>query len=371
MTSQTRPKVTHLKSTWERLIWAFRLSRFKHPFPKVMEDWHVPMQGDFLSDARNWARIVETWQFIAPYFAARGYTLYQKLPKTGETVPAEKPQAADPALQVYPYARRIAPHRTPGLLMGSTLIWGARDRLGRDVIIKVVSEANNPSNELKVLQRFNEEPLRSHPKNYTIFVLEYLVFHNFVFVVMPRWDMAVGPSFSNIRELMEFTRIILEALDFLHEHRIAHQDLLDQNIGINAFGHDDELFQKNGFRNPDEVQYVLYDFGYSLLFPEDADLASSKVTRYFRYLHGEGPGRSYNPFKADVAMLGYTLEIRVRHIENVVPAIGCFFEKMREEDEGSRPSAREALHQFMQIYNTLSEEQLQTEVTTVFWEPAS
>ena len=83
-----------------------------------MEDWLVPMQGDFLADSQNWARIVETWQFLAPYFAARGYTLYQKLPKTGETVPARKLQAADPALQVYPYARRIAPHRTPGLLMG-------------------------------------------------------------------------------------------------------------------------------------------------------------------------------------------------------------------------------------------------------------
>lgn len=109
MYSQGKHKAIKLNSPLERLIWSFRVHFFKHSFPKIMDDWVMPLDGDAFADSQSWTRIVDTWEFLTPFFARRGYTLYQKVPKSAELVPAPVPEPAGPALEVYPYARRISP----------------------------------------------------------------------------------------------------------------------------------------------------------------------------------------------------------------------------------------------------------------------
>ena len=107
----------------------------------------------------------------------------------------------------------------------------------------------------------------------------------------------------------------LQVLEFLHENRIAHQDFTDGNTGMNVYGADDQIRFRKGLRNPGEVRYALYDFGHSLLYEEleeGIDIHSIKTERLIIFHHGASPDGPYNPFKADVAMLGGLLELRVR-----------------------------------------------------------
>lgn len=53
-------------------------------------------------------------------------------------------------------------------------------------VFRAISDASEPSNELKVMLRLNEKELRSDPFNHTIYALEFLTFDEIVFVVMPR-----------------------------------------------------------------------------------------------------------------------------------------------------------------------------------------
>lgn len=109
-----------------------------------------------------------------------------------------------------------------------------------------------------------------------------------------------------------FPHLLSQVLAFLHEHRIAHQDFIFQNTGINHFGNFNEVRLRKGLRNPAEVQYALYDFGHSILYPEYVDIDNVETTRFIRFNHGESPQGPYNPFKADVAMLGGSLQRIVR-----------------------------------------------------------
>ncbi|KAF8899593.1 hypothetical protein CPB84DRAFT_1780143 [Gymnopilus junonius] len=353
---QQKFRTLKLDSSWERLIWTWRLNRSGYSFPQVMDDW---INEEFEPSKQE--AIMNTWDFLRPFFTTRGYTLYKRrnLVLTPETFP--KPTA----LQSYPYARRVASDSALTIHMISTRVWGARDKSGRDVIIKLVSEASTPSDELKALRFLNNKEMRSDPRNHTIPMLELLKFDNFIFAVMPKWDYAVVPDFSMVSELMEFAKAMLEVLEFLHEHHIAHGDLISQNIGMNVLytRHD---FPK-GLRNPGEVRYAVYDFDNTLLFPSNVEKENIQVTRSIVFEFGPNPSGPYNPFKADVLQLGMTLQTRIRHIEDTVPEIGPFFDYMLDSDEAKRPTARDAHMRFLEIYRGLSSAQLEAEVTYHLW----
>lgn len=99
---------------------------------------------------------------------------------------------------------------------------------------------------------------------------------------------------------------------FVYKHRIVHHDFLAQNAGINVVLH---KFCYKGLRVPGEVQYALFDFGNSIMLPEESKIEELIETRPLNYAHRnakyvEGP-LSYNPFKADIAFLGLELQGRV------------------------------------------------------------
>ncbi|KAJ6606484.1 hypothetical protein DFH09DRAFT_1299729 [Mycena vulgaris] len=69
------------------------------------------------------------------------------------------------------------------------------------------------------------DPIRSDVRNHITRVLEFLSPGPLTFVVMPRWDGGWNHSFQTVREVVHFIKDILEALDFIHEHRVVHRDL--------------------------------------------------------------------------------------------------------------------------------------------------
>lgn len=137
-----------------------------------------------------------------------------------------------------------------------------------------------------------------------------------------RWDTAFTPPFSTVAELMDVTKACLEValsvccyylsqlshnfqtLNYLHKHRVAHQDFSLGNLGMNLYAAPAHLRIATGVRDPQEVEYTVYDFGHSLLYPLDANIDSVTTSRRLRYYHAPDPTGEYNPFKSDVAMMG-------------------------------------------------------------------
>ncbi|KIM36271.1 hypothetical protein M413DRAFT_319599 [Hebeloma cylindrosporum] len=242
--------------------------------PPTAEEWEFPNVEDEAAMVDHIQRIEKVWEFLRPAFASRGYVLYEKMKTSAELLPViESESDRTSPVHIHPYGRRIYESDDAKMFLLAPRVWGARDRLGRHVAIKLVSDASVPSAELKALELLNSEPLRSDPRNHTIHVVEYLHIHNFIFAVMPRWDSAFSTKFDTVEEVTYCAQTFLEAFDFLHEHRICHLDLLSQNVGFNACISTDKIHGATGTRRPSETKYAVYDFGGAILYPEDTPLS--------------------------------------------------------------------------------------------------
>ncbi|KAH9483626.1 hypothetical protein JR316_0003096 [Psilocybe cubensis] len=357
VTKRVRIRVIKLDSRWESLVWTWRLMRSKLVFPETLDDWSLQDPKDY---NEAFVYIHSCWMFVLPFFVSRGYAMYQQDPSgIGNLNPPPFPPVAK--VTSYPYSRQV-PSKTPTpRTLWVPRIWAARDSLGRDVIIKVISEVDDPSNELKVMQLLNSKRLRSDPCNHTIFALDYITFDKFVFVVMPRWDSCIFPEFESVSELLSFAKTVLETFDFLHRNKIVHFDCLAQNIGMNAVLETSESSRRTGLRNPKEVRYALFDFGASEVFPEDTIIEEARTSRRDPHfgLHGVSFNTisfPYNPFRMDVAFMGTCLQTYVRHLENRIPELGPFFDSLVDINNPNQLSAKQALDRFVEIFNALSPE---------------
>ncbi|KAH9478695.1 hypothetical protein JR316_0009153 [Psilocybe cubensis] len=350
-----------MDSPFEKLLWTLRHIYRKEAFP-------VSHREISCADVNreSYFKAVRTWEFLASFFASRGYNPHTKDPKSDYLLPV--PDLKHPEDTTYPFARFI-PGKYNDFFWGAPSLWAARDKLGRDVVIKMISDVSCPSQELRALQRLNSKDLRSDPLNHTIPVLDFLTFDNLVFVVMPRWNGAFEPEFEVVEELLEMTKVCLEAFVFLHRNRIVHLDFLGQNTSMNVILDDREPITQRGLRRPGEVRYALIDFGNAIVFPEDTIIENVIATRPLNYWLRDLPkiDGAYNPFKADIAFLGAELEYKVRHIENIIPELGPFFENLKSMMDDTQFTAPQALFRFLEIYNNLTPEQLQMPVVTRTW----
>lgn len=111
------------------------------------------------------------------------------------------------------------------------------------------------------------------------------------------------------------TITISQGVDFLHENRIAHCDLIMQNIGLNMLIGS----QKPGphIHNPVHAKYTIFDFGESLIYPVSMSLDDVIDPR--EYVSDGG-----NPFPGDVLSLGIALWEHVQVSRYHVISIGAF-----------------------------------------------
>ncbi|KAF9457533.1 hypothetical protein BDZ94DRAFT_1272850 [Collybia nuda] len=366
-----RLRIVRLDSIRERVIWTFWTWLWDYPVPLDINQWQLSNPEDTELYGKEARTILRTWKFLGPFFASRGYTLYQSQPsRIFDLLPAPVTKSAkiraDPK---FPYARRAYIHDDEMLFGFESLrVWPARDEAGRDVVIRLVS-GRDPSDELKFLQRLNTEQARADPRNHSICILDYISFDGLVFAVMPRWDQSFNHNFHTVAELVYFTETFLEGFDFLHELRIAHTDFLEQNTGINVLVDTRGTFL-TGLRDTSVTRYAIYDFGGSLIYPEDTILENAQTDEFlnFRLRGYETPPGPWNPFQVDILFLGCILERWVRHIEDIVPEIGPFFDLMVTNDLSKRFTARQALQEFRRIHEQLSTSQLDSLVTNRFWD---
>ncbi|TFK34376.1 hypothetical protein BDQ12DRAFT_726921 [Crucibulum laeve] len=125
-----------------------------------------------------------------------------------------------------------------------------------------------------------------------------------------------------------------------------------------------------GVQDPSVSHYATFDFGWSLIYPYDTGLEDVAVSGHCRFrIRGlPTPPGPCNPFSFDVISLGIMLQRWVRHIEDIVPDIGPFFDSMVDSDTTQSFITRQALLHFLDIRSRLSLSQLDSLVTGRFWD---
>lgn len=90
----------------ETLLWTFRSWRLIQPISQDISDWSAPRDDDEDEYMRRSFRAMDSWKFLSPFFASRGYTLYTRATTRGSLLlPPARPPAA--TSQEYPFARLL------------------------------------------------------------------------------------------------------------------------------------------------------------------------------------------------------------------------------------------------------------------------
>lgn len=105
-------RVIKLESSRERIIWTFRSWLQNYPVPLDIGQWQHSDPENVELYAREALVIQRAWKFLEPFFASRGYTLYQSYPpKLYDLLPAPATRLAKPRIvPEFPYARRAYEH---------------------------------------------------------------------------------------------------------------------------------------------------------------------------------------------------------------------------------------------------------------------
>ncbi|KAH6909467.1 other/AgaK1 protein kinase [Coprinopsis sp. MPI-PUGE-AT-0042] len=318
------------------------------------------------------------WKNLSPFFLEHGYKLYEPS-RHHHIVPPAASKLASLEDQRYPYARRLENVTDNEQFMfhgiQSLRIWAARDKLGREVIIQIICFQGEGSDEAQVYRRLNTLEARRDPRNHTLPVLEWLEYEDkFTFVVVPRWGPTIfGPGFENAAQLLHLGETLLEGLEFLHEHKIAHRDILVQNTVFNLLSSERELSSGHfpHIRNPPEARYAFIDFDSSAIYPMDTDIESVECEREMRVglaFVGLRPGKC-NPFRDDVLVLLRMLERYIRvSCGPWCPPTGYLFDENRK-DVVNPPTATQLLQRFRDMKATVTNEQLETLPNGMVWRP--
>ncbi|EKM77844.1 hypothetical protein AGABI1DRAFT_21980, partial [Agaricus bisporus var. burnettii JB137-S8] len=347
------------------MYWTVRSWLWNYPLTPDFKVWDEGDPNQYEEWVKERERTVRIWEFLAPYFAERGYKMYVRENLT-DVFASRYPASSkiDPLELSYPYAQYACKNErqlevalvvsgmgNPQILHAhlrnqSQRVWAARDREGRDVMLKLESSS------LKALQLLHSEPLSTDPQNHTIPVIEYIEFNHQTFVVMPRWSSIVSSDFSTVGEIIRYARIFFEALAFLHENNITHGDITLQNMSMDVL--------MPCFRYPDyyvghhgpERRYAFIDF-------EIAELPAK---------NGAPSPRFEECRRRDITWLATTLETHLRCIEHVAPGINEFLARMNKDAWDNLPDAATVLSDFDEICCRLSSSELTMPLEAYRWD---
>ncbi|KAH7882625.1 kinase-like domain-containing protein [Phlebopus sp. FC_14] len=236
---------------------------------------------------------------------------------------------------------------------------------GTPVFIKQVDRRKHPI-EAEIAQFLSSPSLLSDSHNHTIPVLDSFPHKDkpeIQYLVMPLLCPVDDPSFTTIKELIDFVDQTLEDLAFMHEHNVAHRDCSGQNIMIDA----SDLYpngwhpiatwltrDRKSWSTPHKnrcdlnIRYFFIDFDLSTRFApgEDHLVVSAKGAAPAPELSLEIP---YNPFKLDVYLLGKVFQEHICEAYVDLPFLELLVKAMTAFNPSDRPTAKEALKRWQDI----------------------
>ncbi|KAI0050808.1 kinase-like protein [Auriscalpium vulgare] len=351
---------------------------------------------------RNLAEADAVWKSMLPYLSSQGYdVLIAWLPPTGGEPPLRSFSFSPPKDSFQPNENEAFIHWSHtqeddirrGWTVTKNVARQAYDRHDRLVVIKAIEK---DSTEIDILRFLNSPALRSHGSNHTIPLIDVIEAEGCSFLVEPWWDLK--PFEIHAWQVDDyFTRTIqtLEALSFMHEHRIFHRDFSLGNIVGN---HDDmslhmmvDLVPVPLFSTFD-MRIGIIDFGISKQFPEDTPLTACVANEYCGTATFVAPevverlpgaaheGEDYQLGPVDVYAFGAvalqslgrehdSLQFKERldqcapyegtHalsvLDELVPQYKRLLEELTDTDPLRRPSASEALQKFRDLRTSVPE----------------
>ncbi|KAJ6526252.1 hypothetical protein DFH09DRAFT_1046202 [Mycena vulgaris] len=252
---------------------------------------------------------------------------------------------------------------------------------GAQVVLKIVEMK---STEISISMYLTSEP---GTEKHTIPILELIPIWDepeWAFMATPRMRMCTDPPFFIVAcDFADFVRQVLEGLVFMHSKNIAHRDICTANMVVDASrmpggfhfispcSSDDINFLQYG--NPEVIphamitrneagpmDYYYIDFGLSVQFPsfEARKLVTGACGRLRKHIPEISATVPYDPFKADVRLVGEMLWREFLVYYTGLDFIEPLLEKLCNDNPAQRPDAVRALAFFNCLVSNMSEEEL-------------
>ncbi|KAH9921526.1 kinase-like domain-containing protein [Epithele typhae] len=242
-----------------------------------------------------------------------------------------------------------------------------------DRALVIFKKVKTESEEVKLATYLSSEPLRQDPNNHCVPILDVIVDEEdpaVSFLVMPYLRHINDPLFDTVGSILDCIGQLLRGLVFLHSHNIAHRDCAYKNLMFDA-----TAMYTQGFHPvtlitlPDNVSrfapysqrsqvgatYYFTDFGISTRFAPDEQ---NRLVTGMDGLDQELPELSddvpYDPFKADVFILGNMIRTRLHYKYRNVDMIEPLMASMIHPNPRRRPTAKQALERFEKIQKECS-----------------
>ncbi|PPR02958.1 hypothetical protein CVT24_012152 [Panaeolus cyanescens] len=221
----------------------------------------------------------------------------------------------------------------------------ARTSTGCDVMIRVITSGGIGERHREIQRYLNRAPDILLSTNHVLPMLEEMIFEDITFGVFPRLDATLSDVFSrfyktSVGDALDMIMQALEGVVYLHEHRIAHQDLFMANFVVQW---QPESLLKRAIARP---RVWIIDFEDAVMFEEGTKVEDMKVARFPRPLEECGRPQppevqfgSYCPFKLDV----WQFSSDIKRFKSGFVEVSQVFEDMNKEQPDERITAAQAL----------------------------
>ncbi|KII92692.1 hypothetical protein PLICRDRAFT_679064 [Plicaturopsis crispa FD-325 SS-3] len=251
---------------------------------------------------------------------------------------------------------------------------------GAFVSLKKLSKSVHPF-EVDIGRYFTSEPLASDPRNHCAPFIEVLQVpddDDLAVVVMPLLRYYDNPRFDTFGEAVDFFQQVIEGLQFMHEHHVAHRDIKWNNVMMDATPlypipyHPYTLSMRRDYTGPAKhrtrtqhpVKYYFIDFGISRRYNpadgpplEDPIWGGDKTVPEFHKALDP-----CDPFPTDIYYLGNMIRqgflIERYGFDFMRPLI----EDMVQDDPSKRPQIDEVASRFQAIRASLSNWKLRSRI---------
>ncbi|KII90244.1 hypothetical protein PLICRDRAFT_138811 [Plicaturopsis crispa FD-325 SS-3] len=266
-----------------------------------------------------------------------------------------------------------------GPLIKFSILDATRTADGAFVTLKQILKSETEY-EVDVGRYLSSEPLASDPRNHSVpfwDVIDVPDDDDIMIIVMPLLKDFDDPMFDTFGEAVECFRQLIEGLQFLHEHHIAHRDIMSLNFMMDATPLYPEPYHPHAnnmkrdwsgkmrpyTRTQRPVKYYYIDFGFSRRYSPGEHLLEMPlrggVKTVPEFQTGPGP---FDPFPTDIWYLGEM--IRSEFMEELV---GFDFMQplvvdMIQDDPVKRPDIHEVAARFEVIRRSLSRWKLRSRV---------
>ncbi|KII92693.1 hypothetical protein PLICRDRAFT_37482 [Plicaturopsis crispa FD-325 SS-3] len=248
------------------------------------------------------------------------------------------------------------------------------------VILKKISISSHLY-EVDIGRFLSSEPLASDPANHCVQLIEVLQVpddDDLVLLVMPLLRYCDNPRFDTFGETIDFLQQIIEGLQFMHKHHVAHRDINKLNIMMDATPlypvpyHPFAISTKRDYsgrakhytRTQRPVRYCIIDFGISRCYnPEDGPPLEDPIYGGDKTVpEFEKSLDPCDPFPTDVYYLGNTMRQRFLIERYGFDFLRPLVETMVQDDPAKRPHMDEVASRFTAIRESLSDWKLRSRV---------